>query len=401
MKVSNVVYNNIYNYILSIIELNEFEYNNLVCIYGKKVVDCVIENIILKNENDLDKFSYFIENIIFDVDDVVSSNLDIYMNEIGLSKQLSRKENQKYSNEAYEIVNELNKLFKIVSDVEYVNQDGILFNSILDQIDFYLEKCTDSNLYKKIVDLKDRYIVVRDILVNGNLMLVVSILKKKYLDSVSFNDIIQNGNVALMRAVEKYNPNFKTTFVNYAYYWIKQSLRFSVKNDITGCMNISYKSIDDNNIKIRVINDLTLKLGRIPTDYEICSCMGISLDRLNELNSIFEDVISLYSNVSNYALDENSAMLIDTIEDRSINVCDDVCFKIGRDELINYLRNNLSEKQVQILLHRFGFYGDEKNIAEIGRLFGMSRQGADLSYKRALSKLRRLSKIEIKEYFNI
>lgn len=401
MENLNNDYNNLYNYLLSIIELNEIEYNNLVSIYGKTFVDCVIENIILKCETDLDKFNYFIEHKIIDSEFDILSNFDIYMNEIGLSKRLSREENEKYSNEAYEIVSELNKLFRMISDIKYVNQDGIIFNSILDKIDFYLDKCSDSDLYNKIIDLKNRYIEVRNILVNGNLRLVISVLKKHYLDKDLFNDVIQNGNIALMRAVEKYNPNFNTTFATYAYYWIKQSVRVSVKKDLTGWMNVSYKAIDDNNTKLRIINDLTIKLERIPTNDEVCSCMGISLDRLNELDMTFKDVISLYSTVPNYGLDGNGALLIDTIEDRSVDVCMDVCSKMGRVELINYLRENLSEKQVQILLHRYGFYGDEISIAEIGRMYEMSRQAVDISSKRALSRLRRLSKIKTKEYFNI
>lgn len=398
MEFLNDKYYDIYNYLLSIVEFNEMEYNKLVSIYDDVSVDFVIESMILNDDNNLDKFSYFIDKKLFDIDFSSFSNLDIYLDEIGLSKRLSREENRKYSYEAYEIVNELKDLFKKVCDIEYVSQDGILYNSILDQIDFYLEKCNDNDLYSKIVSLREQYIIVRDLLVSGNLRLVVSVLKRYYVDNDSFNDMIQNGNVSLMRAVERYNPNFNTTFGTYAYYWIKQSMRYSVKNDISGCVNISYKTIDDNNLKLRAINILTNELGREPTKEEIMSYMGISLERLTELDSTFMEVLSLYSTIPNYGLDGKSALLIDTIEDRSINICDDVCSKVGRMQLIYYLRNNLSEKQVEILLHRYGFYGVEKTLREIGEILNMSKQAVDLSKKRALARLGCLSKTRTKEF---
>ena len=398
MELLNSNYNDIYNYLLSIVKLNDIEYNKLVSIYGEASVDFVIESMILNDDNNLDKFSYFIDKKLFDIDFSSFSNLDIYLNEIGLSKRLSREENRKYSNEAYEIVNELKELFKIVCDVEYVSQDGILYNSILDQVDFYLKKCNDSDLYNKIVSLRERYIIVRDKLVSGNLRLVVSVLKRYYVDSDSFNDMIQNGNISLMRAVERYNPNFNTTFGTYAYYWIKQSMRYSSKNDISGCINVSYNAIDDNNLKLRAINVLINELGREPTKEEISSYMGISLERLAELDSTFMDVLSLYSTIPNYGLDGKSTLLIDTIEDRSVNICDEVCSKVGRIQLVDYLRNNLPEKQVEILLYRYGFYGEEKTLREIGEILNMSKQAVDLSKKRALARLGCLSRTRTKEF---
>ena len=104
------------------------------------------------------------------------SNLEIYLKELGVSKQLTKEENVRYSNEAYEIVTTLNEIFDMEFDEKYIKQDGIIFNSIVDQIDFYLGCCHDILLSNKLIELKNRYIEVRNILVNGNLRLVVTAL---------------------------------------------------------------------------------------------------------------------------------------------------------------------------------------------------------------------------------
>ena len=189
--------------------------------------------------------------------------------------------------------------------------------------------------------------------------LVVSTLRQYYTNAESFSDIIQNGNIGLMRAVEKYDPYFNALFITYAYYWIKQSFRSYIKNDVNGYMNISYKAIEDNYLKLKAIEFLTNKYGRKPTDSEICSYMGIEIEKLNNLDIAFNDTISLYSTIPNYGLDGKNVLLIDSIEDKKINVEDEVCDKIGRVQLFDYLRQYLSDKQITILLYRYGFLDDK------------------------------------------
>ena len=390
-------YSDIYNYLMNLDELTELEYNNLVSIYGNKDIDYIIEIIIQENDRFLSKFNYYFERKMDIVDSFNCSNLEIYLKEIGASKQLTREENIRYSNEAYQIVTTLKEIFDVEFDEDYIKQDGIIFNSIVDQVDFYLECCHDISLSNKLIELKNRYIEVRNILVNGNLRLVVTALKQYYTDKESYVDIIQNGNIGLMRAVEKYDPSYNTLFVTYAYYWVRMSIRNFVKNSNVSCINTSYRAIEDNNTKLKVVSILTNKLGREPTNEEISSYMGISLEKLNTLDMTFRNPMSLYSVVRNYA-DGKEVQLMEVIEDRTINIEEDVCFKIRRLQFINYLRKYLSEKQITILLGRYGFYGELMTYRELGEILNMSKQAVDMSEKRALNKIRCMPRRNIRDF---
>lgn len=396
----NEKYNIVYKYLMDLEELTELEYNKLVATYSKVLVDLVIDDIIQENGISLNKFDYYVERKIYDTDSFSSSNFRIYMNDLGYTEQLSREDNIKYSTMAYEIVSELNKIFKDNFDVDYNNQDGIIFNSIMDKIDFYINNCNDMELYNRIVELRDKFIDVRNILVTGNLRMVIYTLKSYYTDIESFSDIIQLGNIGLMRAVEKYSPNYNAIFITYAYYWIKQSVRNYIKNDLKGYMNISYKAIEDNNLKLKAIEYLTNEYGRKPTDYEICSYMGIKMEKLNNLDIAFNDTVSLYSTIPNYGLDGKNDFLIDSIEDKEVNVEDEVCTKIGRKQLFEYLKQYLTDKQINILLYRYGFLNDEKSFREIGEMYNTSRQTIEIAQKRAFMRIRCLSRKNIMDYLH-
>lgn len=384
-------YKEIYNRLSYIDKLNKRMYHELVSAYGKEAVHSVIEAMIEENENNIFKFDYYVDLVIANVGSGSFKNiLDIYMNDVGRTRRLTSTENIEYSKEAYEIVNELKSIFSTF-DCEYVKtKTGVIFNSIVDEVEFYLEECKDQDVINRLKELNDRYIEVRNKLVEGNLRVVVAAAKPFFRDDVSFLEIIQYGNIGLMRAVEKYDPSFDTLFVTYGYYWIKQGLRAAVKAEFTTATSVSYYAIERNNMRLKTINVLSNELGREPTDNEIALYMGISSKKLEEIENTFSEKISLDSPVSEFSPDSSRELtFIDTIRDENIDIENDVCTKIFCDQLMEMLKENLNEKQMQVLMYRYGFHGESLTAQKIADIIGVSRQRVQQLEKSALIRAKR------------
>ena len=393
------IYKEVYEYLIQIKTLDEKTYHNLVVLYGTDVLHKVIDYMIDLDEGNLLKFDYYIDKLTKDFDKFSDkSNLSIYMQDIGRKPRLSHEDNLMYATKCYDIIHKLRKLFKLV-DCKYKKQKGVIFNSIVDEVEYYKKHCSDKKILDNINELYDEFLSIREILVNGNIRLVVVVSKRYFRDVNSFIEIIQWGNMGLLQAVEKYNPNFNTRFVTYSYYWIRQSIRNAVRYQFTNAVTVSYDAVQRHYSKLKAINELTIQFGRIPTDKEVADYMGISVQRLDEIGNGFQETISLYSNVYKSGdSGDNNPTIADMFEDRNVNVDRVVSLKIMREELLNAVNENLDEMQRYIVLNRAGFFGDVKTFKEIGDMYGCTKQHIEQTHKRALMKLKNLSGYKLRDF---
>ncbi len=233
----------------------------------------------------------------------------------------------------------------------------------------------------------------RDKMIQSNLRLVVSLAKHYAGMGLPFIDLIAEGNVGLMRAVDKFDPNMGFRFSTYAAWWIRQSI-------IRALMKASstlHIPVHINNLLIKlkgVEAELGNKLGREPTDKEIAKEMGITVSRLKQLKVWRESTTSLNVLVGE-AKDTELGDLVDSMKE------DDAKEKIENrltfDAIMSFM-DNISEKERQVLNMRFGLEdGHPRTLQEIADKLGITREGARVIEKRALEKIRQFLDREASE----
>lgn len=389
----------LYSYLREIPKLTKKIYDELVLVHGKNVVDATIELILSNNEDIIDRFDYYIELQSNNVEYVTGKSiLKYYIDDIRRIPKLNLEDNERYTNEIYEIITELRGMFDSFS-VKYANRRGVIFNSILDEVQFYSSLCDDVLMLNRFKVLSERFMTIRNKLVEGNLRIVIAVYKSKFKDDNSFVELLQYGNIGLMKAIEKFNPNKGTRFSTYAYVWIKQFFRMAHRNEMHTGVSVSYKAMEDNNTRLKVIENLSFELKRIPTDKEVADRMNIDACKLKQIVSAVPYAKTLSSPV--YSDDgDKSVMLIDSCVDDTVDVEGDVCFKMLQEQLMQIIDNNLSEKQKFILNKRFGFDGEPLTFREIGQLLGVSKQCVEQDHAKALKKLRERSYSRLHDFID-
>lgn len=231
----------------------------------------------------------------------------------------------------------------------------------------------------------------RQRLIEANLRLVVKISKSFLTPDVNLLDLIQEGNIGLIRAASKYDYRKNVRFSTYAAWWIKQAIARSLSNK-RRTIRLPHRKEETLRKIQKVYNILTQELMRKPSIEEIA----------RELKIRKTEVISLLSNVNNTVsleAETNNELgrLMDICEDQSYNPDREVMEKSMREETRKFLER-LMEREKQILLYRFSFYGQEKyTLKKIGEKLGISPETVRQIEKRALEKLRDHAQ-ELKDY---
>jgi RNA polymerase primary sigma factor len=231
----------------------------------------------------------------------------------------------------------------------------------------------------------------RTLLIESNLRLVVRIAKSYLTPEVSILDLIQEGNLGLMRAASKYDFRKQVRFSTYASWWIKQSIVRSLSNK-KRVIRLPHRQEEKLRKISKVYNNLSQVLMREPTLLEIAEEIGLQED---EVASIINSSISVASLDSTLAGDSGS--LHDVVEDMSFNPELELMQKTLREDTLKFL-DGLQEKERQILLYRFSFAsGKRYTLKKIGDELGISPETVRQIEIRALKKLRSFSD-ELKEY---
>lgn len=290
---------------------------------------------------------------------------------------------------------------KVQESISSVNSD--------DSVKIYLQQigkipllspAQELDLTKQIYETQSTF--AKNLLINANLRLVVSIAKRYIGRGLSFLDLIQEGNLGLMKAAGRFDYTKGYKFSTYATWWIQQSITRAIA-DKARIIRLPIHMIESLGKIRRITLDLTTELGHSPSKQEIAYRLGISVSKLNSIIKSAQSTISMETPANSA---EDSSKIADFIVDESTITPDS---RVTQENLFHDIRkmlNQLSQKERDVLILRYGLdnSGTKKTLDEIGTQYGVSRERIRQIENRAISKLKKLCKnrnlsVGLKNYF--
>lgn len=273
--------------------------------------------------------------------------------------------------------------------------------SINDPVRMYLKEIGKISLLSLDEELKlskridDGDEEAKAILAESNLRLVVSIAKRYVGRNLSFLDLIQEGNIGLMKAVDKFDSSKGYRFSTYATWWIRQAITRAIA-DQAKTIRVPVHMVETINKLKRVQRQMTLELDREPTEEELAKALNTTEDKVREIIKISLDPLSLETPIG----EEDDSHLGDFVkDDSSLSPEEYAINEVLKDE-ISELLLTLTEREEQVIKLRFGLIdGTCRTLEEVGTIFGVTRERIRQIEAKALRKLRHPSRSKkLKDY---
>ena len=387
------------------------KYYELIEKYGEKNVITAFRTLLVNSKNDdskmriLQKYSYAyitidIENLVIDKNSYKKlcnkygeDNVDKYIieyEEIGTNAKIS----DNISKILDFLVKDEEEKEENITDNDF-NNDVIVDDYTDDSVKQYLKEIgkiptfsedEEKEIFRKYnnaIDEKEK-IKIKQEIVTANLKLVVSIAKKYVKPSYSILDVIQDGNIGLMKAIDKYDLNRGYKFSTYATWWIKQSITraLSEKSRIIRLPVHICELIR----KVSAVREkIAYELGREPNDDELAKSLGISVQRLKEVTTSINDPISLQTPVG----EDDDESIESFVPDETHSIEEDY-YKIELKDLFSDIFSTLSPREQKVIKLRFGIDNDKiLTLEEVGNVLGVTRERIRQIESKALRKLNR------------
>ena len=278
----------------------------------------------------------------------------------------------------------------IIDDVPDESKDM----SVNDNVRMYLKEIgkislltleEEQELSKRVAEGDEH---AKNVLAESNLRLVVSIAKRYVGRGLLFLDLIQEGNIGLMKAVEKFDYDKGYKFSTYATWWIRQAITRALA-DQARTIRVPVHMVETINKMARIERQMTLELNREPTDAELSKKMGLSVEKIAEIRKISQDPVSLETPIG----EEDDSHLGDFLADeRTMSPEEFATYEILKDELREVL-NTLTVREKEVLELRFGLFdGSSHTLEEVGKQFKVTRERIRQIEAKALRKLRHPSR---------
>lgn len=360
--------------------LESYKINKIL--YQKDVADA-IEHLDLSDQDSDELFDWFNQNkiIITDDEDINITDADLTL------------EDDSMDFDADDEVDDFTDEENLASDIESLEQSfaNSSHTKINDPVKMYLKEIgrvellnpeDEPEIARRIQDGDEE---AKRILIAANLRLVVSIAKKYVGRGMLFLDLIQEGNMGLVKAVEKFDYTKGFKFSTYATWWIRQAITRAIA-DQARTIRIPVHMVETINKLTRIQRQLVQDLGRDPTAEEIAEKMeGISPEKVREIQKIALEPVSLETPIG----EEDDSHLGDFIEDKDAMSPDEYANNQLLKDEINMVLQGLTEREEKVLRLRFGLYdGRTRTLEEVGKEFNVTRERIRQIEAKALRKLK-------------